>query len=113
MLRRFVLLFRAAKGKPDHTMTQFLLIRHAVNDYVKTHRLAGWTPGVHLNEDGQAQAAALGQRLAAARIDAIYSSPLERSVETAQAVIDQHPKLQLQTLGDRGQVSCGASTARP
>ncbi len=88
-------------------MTEFLLIRHAVNDYVKTHRLAGWTPGVHLNEDGQAQAAALGQRLAASRIDAIYSSPLERCVETAQAVIDQHPKLQLQTLDDLGEVRYG------
>ena len=35
-------------------MTTILLIRHAVNDYVKTGKLAGWTPGVHLNEDGVA-----------------------------------------------------------
>jgi probable phosphoglycerate mutase len=41
-------------------MVEILLIRHAVNDYVKTNRLAGWTPGVHLNEEGQAQAVALG-----------------------------------------------------
>ncbi|MBL8155518.1 MAG: histidine phosphatase family protein [Anaerolineae bacterium] len=40
-------------------MTQILLIRHAVNDYVKTGRLAGWTPGVHLNDEGKAQAEAL------------------------------------------------------
>ena len=44
-------------------MVEFLLIRHAVNDYVKTHRLAGWTPGVHLNEEGKAQAIALGESL--------------------------------------------------
>src|SRR5450432_175544 len=107
MFKRFVLLFKAAKGNPDQTMTEFLLIRHAVNDYVKTHRLAGWTPGVHLNEEGQAQAVALGLRLASTRIDAIYSSPLERTVETAEAVIAHHPKLQLKTLDDLGEVRYG------
>ncbi len=88
-------------------MTQILLIRHAVNDYVKTNRLAGWTPGVHLNDEGRAQAAALGQRLAEAKIDAIYASPLERTVETAQAVLEHHPDLTLQTLDTIGEVRYG------
>ncbi len=88
-------------------MTEFLLIRHATNDYVKTHRLAGWTPGVHLNDHGRAQAAALGKRLEQTRIDAIYSSPLERTVETAQAVLEHHPKLRLETLDDLGEVRYG------
>jgi len=65
-------------------MTELLLIRHAVNDFVKTGRLAGWTPGVHLNEEGQAQAAALAQRLDGLTIRAIYSSPLDRALETAE-----------------------------
>ncbi len=34
-------------------MTQILLVRHAVNDFVKTGKLAGWTPEVHLNEEGK------------------------------------------------------------
>ena len=63
--------------------TRILLIRHGINDYVKEHRLAGRTPGVHLNEEGLAQAAALAERLASAPIAAIYSSPLERACETA------------------------------
>jgi probable phosphoglycerate mutase len=88
-------------------MTQLLLIRHAVNDYVKTQRLAGWTPGVHLNDEGRAQAAALGERLAKARIDAIYASPLERTVETAQAIIAHHPGLTLQLLEEVGEVRYG------
>jgi probable phosphomutase (TIGR03848 family)/uncharacterized repeat protein (TIGR03847 family) len=88
-------------------MTQILLIRHAVNDFVKTNRLAGWTPGVHLNEEGQAQAAALGERLAQTRIDAIYASPLERTVETAQAVVSHHPELTLQLLPEIGEVRYG------
>ncbi|PJF25247.1 MAG: phosphoglycerate mutase, partial [Phototrophicales bacterium] len=62
-------------------MTQVLLIRHAVNDFVKTGKLAGWTPGVHLNDEGRAQAEALGARLAGAPIRYLYSSPLERTME--------------------------------
>jgi len=66
-------------------VTLLLLIRHGTNDWVHG-RLAGWTPGVHLNEDGRRQAAALSARLAFLPIDAIYTSPLERTVETAQAL---------------------------
>jgi probable phosphoglycerate mutase len=61
-----------------------LLIRHGENDYVKKGRLAGRLPGVHLNKNGKAQAEAVAERLKAAPIKAIYSSPLERAVETAQ-----------------------------
>ena len=67
-------------------MTQILLVRHAVNDFVKTGRLAGWTPEVHLNDEGKAQAEALGVRLADAPIKVIYASPLERTMETAEAI---------------------------
>jgi probable phosphomutase (TIGR03848 family) len=70
-------------------MTDLLLIRHATNDWVGD-RLAGWTPGVRLNVQGRNQAAALAKRLAAWPLSAVYSSPLERAVETAQAVADQH-----------------------
>ncbi len=70
-------------------MTDLLLIRHATNDWVGD-RLAGWTPGVHLNEPGRSQATSLADRLAAWPLRAIYSSPLERAVETAQAVAGRH-----------------------
>ncbi|NJL93442.1 MAG: hypothetical protein HC915_06785 [Anaerolineae bacterium] len=89
-------------------MTTILLIRHAVNDWVKTGKLAGWTPGVHLNELGQAQAEALGERLAKTRLHAIYTSPLERTVETAEAIAKHHPHLQLQHLENVGEVRYGA-----
>ena len=65
------------------TMMNLLLIRHAVNDWVGD-RLAGWTPGVHLNDEGQAQAVALSGRLDKTPLAAVYSSPLERTIETAQ-----------------------------
>lgn len=88
-------------------MTKILLIRHATNDWVKTDRLAGWTPGVHLSEHGKAQAAALGERLKSMKIHAIYASPLERTMETAQAIVRHHPKLIVQPLEGIGEVRYG------
>lgn len=64
-------------------MTRFLLIRHATTDSVGK-RLSGRTPGVPLNEAGRAQARKLAERLAGLPIAAIYSSPLERAVQTAE-----------------------------
>jgi probable phosphomutase (TIGR03848 family) len=64
-------------------MALLILIRHGETDYVG-NRLAGHLPGVHLNTRGKQQAEALSIKLAALPISAIYSSPLERTMETAQ-----------------------------
>jgi probable phosphoglycerate mutase len=66
------------------TTTYVLLIRHGENDWVGTNRLAGRTPGVHLNDKGRSQAAQLAALLQNQPIRAIYSSPLERCMETAR-----------------------------
>src|SRR4051812_45823246 len=50
--------------------------------------LAGWTPGVHLDDRGQAQAKVLAQRLAGVPVASIVASPLERCQETAAALAD-------------------------
>lgn len=71
-------------------MTLLLLIRHGENEYVKTGKLAGRLPGVHLNERGQKQAQALGEALTHVPIKAIYSSPLERAMETAEPIAASH-----------------------
>lgn len=62
-----------------------LLIRHAQAD-APHDRLAGRRSGVHLSERGREQAQALARRLEAVRLGAVYSSPLERCRETAEAV---------------------------
>jgi probable phosphoglycerate mutase len=64
--------------------TFILLIRHGENEYVANHKLAGRTPGVHLNDRGRAQAEALVKLLEEQPLAAIYSSPLARCVETAR-----------------------------
>lgn len=63
-------------------MTTFLLIRHGHTDAIG-HRITGRLPGVYLNETGRQQAANLPERLKPWKIDAIYASPLERTMETA------------------------------
>jgi len=75
-------------------MPLLLLIRHGENEYVKTGKMAGRLPGVHLNERGQKQAQALGEALKDVPLKAIYSSPLERAMETA-APIASARKLQI------------------
>jgi probable phosphoglycerate mutase len=91
--------------------TRFLLIRHGANDFLTQRRLAGWLPGVHLNELGRAQAQATGQRLAAAPLAAIYSSPLERCRETAEAIAAPHG-LAVQVLDEIGEARCGDWTGQ-
>jgi probable phosphomutase (TIGR03848 family) len=90
-------------------MTELLLIRHAVNDYVKTGRLAGWTPGVHLNDEGRTQAQQLAQRLDGLTIHAIYSSPLDRALETAEPLARPRD-LPLRILQNIGEVHYGEWT---
>ncbi len=67
-------------------MPLLLLIRHGENEYTKKHKLAGYTPEVHLNERGHKQAEALADALKEVHLKAIYSSPLERAVETATPI---------------------------
>ena len=71
-------------------MTILLLIRHGENDYSKTGKFAGRLPGVHLNERGQKQAVELAEALKEVPIRAIYSSPLERALETAAPIAQSH-----------------------
>ncbi len=86
-------------------MTTLLLIRHGMNDWVHG-RLAGWLPGVHLSEEGRQQAAALSQRLGDLPITALYTSPLERCVETARAIAEPRG-LALRILDQIGEVRYG------
>jgi len=62
-------------------VTTLLLVRHAAHDWLG-RGIPGRLPGVGLNEEGRSQAQALARHLADAEIDAIYSSPQQRALET-------------------------------
>ncbi|MBE0597180.1 MAG: histidine phosphatase family protein [Desulfuromonadales bacterium] len=66
-------------------MAVFLLIRHADNNTVG-ESIAGRLPGIHLNAHGRRQAESLAERLAGTPLDGVFSSPLERTRETAATI---------------------------
>ncbi len=67
-------------------MTTVILLRHGRTTANTGGVLAGWTPGVQLDETGQAQVQAVAQRLAPVPLAAVVTSPLERCRQTAAAV---------------------------
>lgn len=80
-------------------MPLLLLIRHGENDYSRTGKLAGRLPGVELNEHGRKQAEELAKSLANAPLAAIYSSPLERALQTAAPIAKARGLKIIQTPG--------------
>lgn len=69
--------------------SQVLLIRHGETDWNATGRWQGNAP-VPLNATGRQQAQALARYLAAQpqTIDALYSSPLRRALQSAEIIAD-------------------------
>jgi probable phosphomutase (TIGR03848 family) len=88
-----------------------LLVRHATTA-ATGKRLGGWTPEVHLDDAGVAQAAATADRLADLPVAAVYASPLERTRETAQAIARRHG-LRVRTRRGIGEVDYGRWTDLP
>lgn len=68
-------------------MTTVLLVRHGRTSANAGGTLAGRSPGVLLDDTGREQAKALAARLAAVPLAAVVTSPLERCVETAGALV--------------------------
>ncbi len=86
-------------------MTTLILIRHGHTDFADK-KLTGWLPDVHLNESGRKQAEELPKRLAGVELAAIYSSPLERTLETAQPLAKARG-LRIHKIHDLGEVKYG------
>ncbi|MET0908561.1 MAG: MSMEG_4193 family putative phosphomutase [Ilumatobacteraceae bacterium] len=92
------------KAAPTHpAATTILLVRHGQTP-TTGKVLPGRAKGLHLAEEGHKQAAIAAERIGAlARIDAIYSSPLERAKETAAPIAAARG---LKTQIDRGLFEC-------
>jgi broad specificity phosphatase PhoE len=65
------------------------LARHGETIWNAMHRLQGQTD-IALTERGEEQARALATLMADVRLDAVYASPLQRSLETARPVAQAH-----------------------
>ena len=69
--------------------TRLLLVRHGATTLSAEDRFAGATD-IPLSDQGRSQAAALAERLRDDPIDAIYCSPMRRTLETASIIAEPH-----------------------
>jgi probable phosphoglycerate mutase len=69
--------------------TRLYLIRHGATPLTAEDRFSG-AANVFLSEEGRAQVERLSQRLADDHVDAVYASPLDRTLETAQILARPH-----------------------
>jgi probable phosphomutase (TIGR03848 family) len=92
-------------------VTTVVLVRHGLT-HLTGPVLAGWTPGLHLDERGRKQADAVAARLRPLHFDALVSSPLDRCLDTAGAIaVDREEAVQVD---DRlGECRYGDWTGRP
>jgi len=93
-------------------VTTVLLVRHGLTA-TTGHVLTGWTPGIPLDDRGQAQAAALAARLAPLPLAAIVSSPLERCAQTAGVIAAGRDGQQVVTDDRVGECRYGDWTGQP
>ena len=70
-------------------MTILFLVRHAVTEHTGK-KLSGWMEDIPLSDQGRAEAEAVAERLADHKLDAIYASPIDRTVQTAQPIAERH-----------------------
>lgn len=99
----------AARAKPARrkaagpAATTVLLVRHGLTP-TTGKVLPGRAKGLHLADEGRRQAQIAADRIAElAKVDAVYSSPLERAKETAAPI---SKALGLKTKIDRGLFEC-------
>jgi len=69
--------------------TRLYLIRHGATPLTAEDKFSG-SENVHLSDEGRHQVEQLAERLKDDQIDAIYSSPLDRTLETANIIANPH-----------------------
>jgi probable phosphomutase (TIGR03848 family) len=93
-------------------MPTVILVRHGRSTANAEGVLAGWSPGVALDDTGRAQATALAARLSPLPLAAVVSSPLQRCQETVKPLLDTRPELALHTDERVGECHYGDWTGR-
>lgn len=92
-------------------MTTIYLVRHGVTSHTGS-KLTGWMEGVHLTDDGVRQAEAAAEHLAEVEFAAIYSSPIDRTRETAEVIAARHDEIEVSVTRGIGEVQYGKWTGR-
>lgn len=77
-------------------MTELILTRHGETDW-NLQKVFRGRADIDLNATGRKQAELLAQYLEETKLEAIYTSPLERALRTAQIVAGQQHRLKLES----------------
>lgn len=85
---------------------RLILIRHGETAWNRHRRIQGCRSNTQLDEVGYEQADKIASRLKQQRIDAVYSSPLKRAVNTAQAIATACG-LQVRTMPELQEIDAG------
>ena len=70
----------------DKIVNMIIFLRHGQAENNTKKILAGRTPGINLTETGREQAEQAGAMLKSLNVSAIYSSPIDRAMQTASIV---------------------------
>lgn len=68
-------------------MPTVVLVRHGRTEANASGILAGWSPGVFLDDEGESQVAQVGRSLASVALAGVVASPLDRTQQTAEAIM--------------------------
>lgn len=71
-------------------MLRLILVRHGETHWNRERRIQGGLSDTPLSETGKKQAERLARAFAGEKISAVYSSPLQRALDTAQAIVRPH-----------------------
>ena len=84
-------------------VTEIIFVRHAQPD-INFEGVVGDTIDPPLTEHGRMQANLVGAALSTLHVDAIFSSPMKRAMETAGPIAKQHKHLELKVIPDLREV---------
>ncbi len=89
-----------------------IFLRHGQAENNTKKILAGRTPGINLTEEGKKQAEQAGKMLESLNISAIYSSPIDRAVQTTE-IIKKHCNVEYKTDDRLIELDMGQFTMMP
>jgi broad specificity phosphatase PhoE len=87
-------------------LVKFILVRHGETAWNAERRIQGGGTDTPLSDYGRLQAEALGLRLKNEKVQAVYSSPLLRALDTAQAIA-RHHLLEVTPLAELKEINAG------
>lgn len=93
--------------------TTLYFVRHGETEYNRQRIMQGRRIDSSLNEAGRRQAEALAKRFSDVPLDAIYTSSLRRTIETARPICTIHDGVDLRHLADLDEMSWGIHEGTP